>query len=320
MPVYGYSFVKGSVLAWKRPGDDDQHAELRLRDEGGRLFRVAINVVSKVKGSELVYVLSRRYEQPQLLTRLSEAPQGIHTDDFQALDLLRGNLVELDSSVILPHHDMGGESLVFLDEVSETVANAIAKRAVAYVWGSVHMHAGEGFIHNVHMNQGAGGTFKAENGVAQDGAMLLEFPDGHWEAFFIAFASQSIVTDNVGQPVGPGLQVYHTVMMGHDDGGTGISSRTKICQWLFQNCQQYRSLSGGDFIDKISARFYWWSLGIGAAKTGRSSLDYRVRTRKDVRGVLIGLLDSLKISLLCCIELGKCATRHSSARISKSLR
>ncbi len=52
------------------------------------------------------------------------------------------------------------------------------------------------------------------------------------------------------------------------------------------------------------AKFNWWSLGIGAEKTGRSSLDNRVRRREDVQSVLTALLDSIAISLQNCIDIG----------------
>ncbi|KAL2680521.1 hypothetical protein Neosp_008123 [[Neocosmospora] mangrovei] len=78
---------------------------------------------------------------------------------------------------------------------------------------------------------------------------------------------------------------------------TGIQRWTLKCQELFESCQQNSHLSGDDWIDKMSAEFNWWSLGIGAAKGGRSSLDHRVQTRDDVRNELVHLLESLAISL-----------------------
>ncbi|KAJ3462143.1 hypothetical protein MRS44_010696 [Fusarium solani] len=82
----------------------------------------------------------------------------------------------------------------------------------------------------------------------------------------------------------------------------GIQRRTLECQALFESCQEHSHLSGDDWIDKMSAEFNWWSLGIGAAKGGHSSLDYRVQTRDDVRNVLVNLLDSLTTSLAKYID------------------
>ncbi|KAK0641772.1 hypothetical protein B0T16DRAFT_393999 [Cercophora newfieldiana] len=70
----------------------------------------------------------------------------------------------------------------------------------------------------------------------------------------------------------------------------------------------------------MAAGFNWWSLGISAEKCGRSSLDYRVRTRNDVRELFISLLDSLAISLRNCIELAKAAQADpENARIGVSM-
>ena len=87
----------------------------------------------------------------------------------------------------------------------------------------------------------------------------------------------------------------------------GIRRRTETCQSLFEDCQQYPALSEGDWIDQMSAKFNWWSLGIGAGKSGHSSLDHRVRTRDDVRNILVSLLDSLTTSLRNCIKIGMLA-------------
>lgn len=50
------------------------------------------------------------------------------------------------------------------------------------------------------MNQGSGGGF--DNATHSDGALLFHYPsDGHWEAVFIAFASQKVPTnDQTGEP------------------------------------------------------------------------------------------------------------------------
>ncbi|RSL49753.1 hypothetical protein CEP54_012260 [Fusarium duplospermum] len=94
-------------------------------------------------------------------------------------------------------------------------------------------------------------------------------------------------------------------LLGSDSRATdtgGIQRRTLECQALFESCQRNPHLSGDDWIDKMSAEFNWWSLGIGAAKGGHSSLDYRVQTRDDVRNVLVNLLDSLATSLAKYID------------------
>jgi uncharacterized protein YukJ len=51
------------------------------------------------------------------------------------------------------------------------------------------------------MNQGNGGKYRKDNGVYQDGALIIEYPGNKWRAFFFAFQSQTFDTDGSGNPV-----------------------------------------------------------------------------------------------------------------------
>ena len=52
-------------------------------------------------------------------------------------------------------------------------------------------------VHDVHMNQGNVGGFVHDDGVWQDGGLLLHFPaQGQWTAVFLKFQSQSWHTDD----------------------------------------------------------------------------------------------------------------------------
>ena len=50
------------------------------------------------------------------------------------------------------------------------------------------------------MNQGNGGKYRKDNGIYQDGALVLAYPKGKWLAFFFAFQSQTFDTDGKGNP------------------------------------------------------------------------------------------------------------------------
>lgn len=101
----------------------------------------------------------------------------------------------------------------------------------------------------------------------------------------------------------------------HAKDPAAIRHLTENCLALFEHCQRHPVLSEGDWIDKMSADFNWWSLGIGATKSGHSSLDYRVQTRDDVRNVLISLLDSLAISLKNCCDIGMLSFCYSPSKL-----
>jgi Uncharacterized conserved protein (DUF2278)/Lamin Tail Domain len=66
-------------------------------------------------------------------------------------------------------------------------------------------------IHKIHMNQGNAGKHADENGVWQDGALLLHFPsESQWVGIFLKFQSQSWHTDDeTGQRVD--VEVERTV-------------------------------------------------------------------------------------------------------------
>jgi hypothetical protein len=61
-------------------------------------------------------------------------------------------------------------------------------------------------IHDVHMNQGNSGRFTADDGIWQDGGLLLHFPTSYqWVAIFLAFQSQAWHTDDRTGHAVPGL-------------------------------------------------------------------------------------------------------------------
>lgn len=58
-------------------------------------------------------------------------------------------------------------------------------------------------IHDIHMNQGNSGQFAKDNGVWQDGAMLIHFPsENRWVGIFLKFQSQTWHSeDDLGTPI-----------------------------------------------------------------------------------------------------------------------
>ncbi|KAF4447232.1 hypothetical protein F53441_9219 [Fusarium austroafricanum] len=76
-----------------------------------------------------------------------------------------------------------------------------------------------------------------------------------------------------------------------------LCRRTQECLSLFQGTSGHRTLADDDWFEDRAADFAWWAHGLKAQKTGRSSLDYRLRERLDVKRVIAGLLDSLALAL-----------------------
>ncbi|KAK3372281.1 hypothetical protein B0H63DRAFT_439418 [Podospora didyma] len=199
-----YGFVKGRGISWKRP-DSRCHAELIIRSEnieGSSDQRVtaAIDVMSQSRSSELVYWMDDDFTRSCLTSQLSKLRLGLYraSDDYTpALDISRGRLVKDHKGTCL---DYGRKTPDMCEDADVLIFAAMHAEAVLYVFGFI---GANGFIHNVHMNQGSSDFFfRGENGVSQDGGILFEFPDGHWESIFIAFTSQSLETDSSGQLVG----------------------------------------------------------------------------------------------------------------------
>ena len=70
-----------------------------------------------------------------------------------------------------------------------------------FVFGEPFTYGGLG-VHNVHQNQGdpAGSQWWAENGIWQDGGIIIEKTDGSIVAFLTKFKTQSYQTDANGHP------------------------------------------------------------------------------------------------------------------------
>ncbi|KAM0550337.1 hypothetical protein ACHAPJ_009008 [Fusarium lateritium] len=91
-----------------------------------------------------------------------------------------------------------------------------------------------------------------------------------------------------------------------------LCRRTEECLSLFQGTPSHRTLAGDDWFEDRAADFAWWAHGLKAQKTGRSSLDYRLRDRLDIKRVIAGLLDSLALALKDYLQPGVDKGRDST--------
>ncbi|CAH0028147.1 unnamed protein product [Clonostachys rhizophaga] len=182
------------------------HGHLTFQDGvSTKKLSSAINIKSLSPDSRLVYWLIQDFKHPLTakLKSLSPGFQRISRDQHDiALDILRSNVVNVLDGSVVPH-DLPGDKNDIIDFIKPFFDNAIQKKATVYIYGE--QFPGKDGLHDVHMNQGSGGRFRSSNGIYQDGSVIMEFADGHWEAFFIAFASQTAETDDRGQPEGPTL-------------------------------------------------------------------------------------------------------------------
>ncbi|KIW88148.1 uncharacterized protein Z519_11259 [Cladophialophora bantiana CBS 173.52] len=205
MTIPHYGVWKGIPVAYRvdPPNDPSPHINLVFTDDknGTTERKAAINVKSQSTPNELVYWFDHDFSHPLTrdLERLGLGFRHITANDLSTRDLAldydrTDNLLHMPDGRILPFTESGPDNDI-LDQLIPILDGAIEKQAKIYLYGSSF---GSG-IHDVHMNQGSVGF---PNGVGQDGAFFLRFPDGHWEAVFLAFASQRIPTnDRNGQPL-----------------------------------------------------------------------------------------------------------------------
>ncbi|KAJ0423498.1 hypothetical protein BJY00DRAFT_310154 [Aspergillus carlsbadensis] len=163
------------------------------------LLRAAINIKSTDRESRLAYWVDHDMADHAIVPRLSSLEYGFHPIEEAAgfngrgLDYIRGNLFHAQGGRVLPH-DMPGQNNDIIDVLEPEVKKAIDRNANIYLVGS--MFNTKNGIHNVHMNQGNVEKFRKDDGVYQDGGLLIEYDD-HWAGVFLAFASQAIHTHDV---------------------------------------------------------------------------------------------------------------------------
>ncbi|OJJ78162.1 hypothetical protein ASPBRDRAFT_113811 [Aspergillus brasiliensis CBS 101740] len=197
------------------------HIYLYFRDDSSGRRTAAVNVKSRGEDSRLVYWFDKDFTHP-ITDKLETLELGFHLiqdpdntngngnrqhnhryyryshytprdPDLEGLDFYRTRgLVNILAGEVLKL-DIDGPDHDILDKLEPIIQAAIDDQATAYIFGASF---GSG-IHNIHMNQGSLPQY--DNGIYSDGALLFRFSDGHWEAVFLAFASQRLPTGDDGE-------------------------------------------------------------------------------------------------------------------------
>jgi len=227
MALRDYGVLTGRVLEGRSErGADTPHYQIRV-SAGGVDFRIAVNVLSQEAPSELLFGADENFHHP-LLPELSSLTDGFHRLPSRpggpALDYIRGNLLNRQSMRPVaattpgPDNDLADKIEHFVDRAivdSDARIYAFGQR-----WGPepdapdkiFRFTPGNG-VHDVHMNQGNSQRFISDDGVWQDGGLILHYPgQAQWVAVFLAFQSQTWHTDDttghgqVGGEPGPAPQ------------------------------------------------------------------------------------------------------------------
>src|SRR4249919_592482 len=213
MPLTGYGVLRGKVIDRRREGSSDTpHFQIRVDDGDGVDFRIAVNVKSQSAPSELLYRLEDDFRHP-ITAGLEAFAPGWHDLPRAAgdvnLDYVRGNLFDPALMRPLPA-DAAGPDNDLPDLLDAHITRAIGDPsadlyAFGQRWGPEDgipdkvfgFGPGNG-VHDIHMNQGNDATFVRDDGVWQDGGLLVRFPAvARWVGIFLAFQSQAWHTDDV---------------------------------------------------------------------------------------------------------------------------
>ncbi|WP_328874653.1 DUF2278 family protein [Streptomyces sp. NBC_00287] len=213
MPLKSYGVLIARAVDTRREGaTDTPHYQIHLTDDQGTNYRAAVNVLSQQQPSELLYFVADDFRHP-VTDRLAGLPGGWNVlpsgSGGANLDFVRGNLFDPAAMRKLPP-DLSGPDNDLADLLDHYVRRAVDDpEARLYVfgerWGPENgvrdkvfgFQPGNG-VHDVHMNQGNSRRFRGDDGVWQDGGILLHFPaQERWVGIFLAFQSQSWHTDDI---------------------------------------------------------------------------------------------------------------------------
>ncbi len=208
----GYGVLKCRVLEGKMEREDTKspHYTIIATDtqDGKKEYRIVINVKSVISPFDLIVFINSDFKHP-ITSKLIDLKFGFTDIEVSqrkaggiALDFIRSNLFDVTKMKPVPADVKGGNNDVN-DMVDFFVQQAIKKTTEVDIYAFGEPFSRDLGIHNIHMNQGNAGRFAQENGVFQDGALLIHFrTQNQWVAFFSAFQSQSFHTDDkTGNPI-----------------------------------------------------------------------------------------------------------------------
>lgn len=239
MPLKDYGVLRATPVEFGREDNDPRSPHFQIVAEaGGIRWRIPVNVRStknqtndpnRPDKSLVLFRLEDPLANTVVPARLAALPEGFHDKNSGAprLDYFREPLFDKAAMQIVKFTG---------PDVSDDVQDILevhVKRAITF--GSPIFAFGEPFdattnprqpdiqfqttrgVHDIHMNQGnPPGSFFSQNGVFQDGGLIIRHSDDRWIAFFVAFQTQLLPTEDAsGNPL-PGAKPIKTVDSGMD--------------------------------------------------------------------------------------------------------
>ena len=210
MPLKNYGVLKGRPIDRRLGSGRNPHYQIHVIDDTAD-YRVAVTVTSQLAPSELEYLIVSHFQHP-CLKALPSLAAGWHTlprtAGGSALDFIRSSLFDPGKMVAL-RYDVPGPGNDLNEKIDLHIQRALMDvEATLYAFGErwgpeegkrdkIFGFAPGNGVHDVHMNQSNVGRFVNDDGVYQDGALLLHFPSANqWVGVFLKFQSQGWHTED----------------------------------------------------------------------------------------------------------------------------
>ena len=210
MALRSYGVLKGKAIEVRLGAGQSPHYQVRIIDDTID-YRIAVNVKSQLPPSEVEFIVLENFQHPitSIVEPLSKGFTKLERKPGSgALDFIRGNLFDRSKMRPLPFSVPGFDNDLN-EKLDRVMQRAVAdENALVYAfgerWGPEPTTKDKYFgflpgngVHDIHMNQGNTGQFTGDDGVYQDGGLLVHFPDQHeWTAIFLKFQSQGWHTDD----------------------------------------------------------------------------------------------------------------------------
>jgi len=282
MSLSNYGVLKGWVLDRKHGLGDRPHYQILIVGMNNK-YRASVNIRSMKFPAELMYYIEKDFKHP-ILDNLDKYPKGFTKLESEpggeALDYIRANLFDMKKMRPLPHdlpgpdNDLNEKLDAFLDNACDNEQSNIY--AFGQKWGPVLDKRDKHFgfqpsngMHDLHMNQGNSHGFKGYDGVWQDGGLIVyNARRQRWSAFFLAFQSQALHTDDKyghsikKTPLHEGVIRFSGAMInptGNDQGRETVtlknngSKAIKLDGWMIADMRKNKFKLGGN-IDAKSSR------------------------------------------------------------------
>lgn len=208
MSLQTYGMLRCKVIATKEERDKKRpHYHIHVR-AGLDDYRVSVNIKSYDALSEVLFYTDENLNHG-VIKEVNRLPYGFNYNHHLALDYVRSDLgFSRDDMKKIPH-DLRGPNNDLNEKLDYYMTKAIETDADVFVFGTrwkisnynkpdriFHFHPSVG-IHDIHMNQGNVRRWKKDDGVYQDGCLVIHYPnEDKWVGIFLAFQSQSWETDD----------------------------------------------------------------------------------------------------------------------------